>query len=252
MKVCVTGGGSGIGLAIAEALLARGDKVVVVGRRKAPLDALAKRFKGAAFALPADLSLEAERGGLLRRAMKLLGGLDAFVHSAGGVVHEAPGQITEQALRAQLEVNLVAPLRLGEEALRVLPRGGSMVFISSTLAVRPIVTSAVYSAAKAGLNQVMKTLALAGASKGIRANAVLPGLVDTELIREVRLAPGEKLSAAERSRREKAQKKALTELHPLGRLGTPEDVAKTVLHLLDAEWMTGSEVVLDGGLLLRE
>jgi NAD(P)-dependent dehydrogenase (short-subunit alcohol dehydrogenase family) len=99
----------------------------------------------------------------------------------------------------------------------------------------------------------MKALALAGAPRGIRANAVLPGLVDTELIRELRLAPGEKApSAKERARQVSAQMKALTSLHPLGRLGTPAEVAETVVHVLSAEWMTGSEVVLDGGLLLRE
>lgn len=229
----MTGGGSGIGRAVALAVLAEGGSVVVVGRRSGPLDALAAAHPGRLHAIALDLSDEAARGGLCARAAALLGGLDGFVHSAGAVVHEAPGAISDAALRAQLELNLVAPLRLGEEALNILSPGGGMVFVSTTLAFRPVATSAVYSAAKAGLSAVMKTLALAGASRGIRANCVLPGVIDTEMI----------------AGRDKA---SLLALHPLGRLGTPEDVASTVLHLLKAKWMTGSDVVLDGGLLLRE
>ncbi|MFL5321800.1 MAG: SDR family NAD(P)-dependent oxidoreductase [Myxococcaceae bacterium] len=250
MKVLVTGGGTGIGKAVAEAVVERGGSVVIVGRRREVLESIAR---GRMKFLVCDVAFEADREGLLSKAKKLLGGLDGFVHSAGAVVHEPPGHISEEALRSQIEVNLVAPLRLGEQALSVLPRGGSMVFISSTLAMRPIVTSAAYSASKAGMLQVMKTLALAGAPKGIRANAVLPGLVDTEMIRELRLSPGEKKpNGKELKRRLDAQMKALASLHPLGRLGTPEDVAGTVLHLLTASWVTGSEIVVDGGLLLRE
>lgn len=252
-KVLVTGGGTGIGRAVAEAVLRAGGSVAVTGRRPEPLQALAAGFPGRAFALPADVASPPEREGLLARAKALLGGLDGFVHSAGQVVHQPPGHIDEAALRAQLEVNLVAPLRLGEEALEVLEPGGGMVFIASTLAVRPIVTSAAYSAAKAGLLQVMKVLALAGAARQVRANAVLPGVVDTELVRELRRAPGEgPLSASEASARLESQLDGLRSLHPLGRLGSPGEVAEAVLYLLSAPWTTGAELVLDGGLLLRE
>lgn len=252
-RVLVTGGGTGIGRAVAEAVLGAGGAVVVTGRRPEPLEALAAAFPGRAFALPCDVASPTERAGLLARARALLGGLDGFVHSAGVVMHQPPGHIDEAALRAQLEVNLVAPLRLGEEALEVLEPGGGMVFIASTLAVRPVVTSAVYSAAKAGLLQVMKVLALAGASRRVRANAVLPGVVDTEMVREVRLAPGEgPLAAEEASTRLESQLEGLRALHPLGRLGAPGEVAGAVLHLLSASWTTGAELVVDGGLLLRE
>lgn len=252
-KVLVTGGGTGIGRAVAESLLRAGGQVVVTGRRAEVLESLARDWPGKAFALPCDLASPTERDGLLRRAAGLLGGLDGLVHSAGQVVHQPPGHIGEDALRAQLEVNLVAPLRLGEQALEVLEPGGAMVFVASTLATRPVVTSAVYSAAKAGLLQVMKVLALAGAARSVRASAVLPGVVETDMTREVRLAPGEgTLPEPERVRRQEAQLAGLRALHPLGRLGNPEDVAEAVRYLLGASWLTGSELVLDGGLLLRE
>jgi NAD(P)-dependent dehydrogenase (short-subunit alcohol dehydrogenase family) len=251
--VLVTGGGTGIGRAVAEAVLGAGGGVVVTGRRPEPLEALARAFPGRAFALPCDVASASEREGLLARARGLLGGLDGFVHSAGVVAHQPPGSIDEASLRAQLEVNLVAPLRLGEEALAVLEPGGAMVFVASTLARRPVVTSAVYSAAKAGLVQVMKVLALAGAARRVRANAVLPGVVDTEMVRAPRLVPGEApLPQAEAAARVASQLEGLRALHPLGRLGAPEEVARAVLHLLSAPWTTGAELAVDGGLLLRE
>ncbi|MBU8898031.1 SDR family oxidoreductase [Corallococcus sp. M34] len=252
-KVLVTGGGTGIGRAVAERLLREGAQVVLTGRRAHVLEDVAREYPGRAFALPCDLSSPEAREGLLGRAATLLCGLDGWVHSAGQAVHQSPGHIDEAALRSQLEVNLVAPLRLGEQALEVLERGGAMVFVASTLAVRPIVTSAVYSAAKAGLLQVMRVLALAGAPRQVRANAVLPGVVDTEMVRAPRLEPGEApLSATERAARVAAQLDGLRALHPLGRLGSPGDVAAAVHQLLGASWATGTELVLDGGLLLRE
>lgn len=249
-KVLVTGGGSGIGLAVCEALLAAGGSVVAVGRRAGLLEGLAARFPGRAHALRRDLADARARDGLAAEAARLLGGLDGFVHSAGNVVHQPPGHITEEALRSQLELNLVAPLRLGEQALALLEPGGGMVFISSTLAHKPVPTSAAYSAAKAGLLQVMKTLALAGAPRQLRANAVLPGVVDTDMVRAPRLQLGEKaLSPDEAEARVEAQLAGLAALHPLG-LGQPAHVAEAAVHLLGAPWTTGAEYVVDGGLLL--
>jgi 3-oxoacyl-[acyl-carrier protein] reductase len=252
-KVLVTGGGSGMGLAVAEALLRAGGQVALSARRADRLEAVVRAWPGQAVALPCDLSSPSERAGLLARARGALGGLDGLVHSAGMVEHQLPGHISEEALRAQLEINLVAPLRLGEEALSVLEHGGGMVFISSTLALRPLPTSAAYSAAKAGLLAAMRSLALAGAARRIRANAICPGVVDTEMVRAPRLAPGEPPPEGEElERRISAQLSTLGALHPLGRLGKPEEVAEAVVHLLAAPWTTGSELVIDGGLLLRE
>lgn len=252
-KILVTGGGSGIGKAVAEALAARGSEVVVVGRRVERLAAVASAHPGRIQALPCDLEDPGEREGLLLEAREMLGGLDGVVYSAGNVSHQLPGHIQEVSLRSQMELNLVAPFRIGEQALETLSPGGGVVFLSSTLATRPIATSAIYSAAKAGLLAAMKSLALAGAEKGIRFNAVLPGLVDTDMVREPRLAPGESVSddGEEAERRLVAQLEGFHGLHPLGRMGQPEEVARAVIHLLDAKWATGSEWVLDGGLLLR-
>lgn len=252
-RVLVTGGGSGIGRAVAERIVAGGGAVVVVGRRAERLLDLERAHPGSVRSIVCDLEDPAARTGLLGRARDLLGGLDGMVWSAGNAIHQLPGSIDERALRSQLELNLVAPLQAGEEALSVLERGGGVVFVSSNLAMRPVATSAAYSAAKAGLLAAMRALALAGTARGVRFNAVAPGLVDTEMIRQVRLGPGERMPEGEALRqRIEAQVEGLRRLVPLGRLGRPEEVAEAVVQLLVAPWTTGSTHVIDGGLLLRE
>jgi NAD(P)-dependent dehydrogenase (short-subunit alcohol dehydrogenase family) len=231
-RVVVTGGGSGIGEAIAHAIAERGGRVAVVGRR----DDVLARFVAAhpgAVALPCDLMDVDARRGLLRRAKDALGGLDGFVHSAGVIWHEPVGQIPEDHLRAQIELNLVAPLRLAEEALTTLDDGGAMLFVTSTTAHRPVPTGLVYGAAKAGLLNVMKTLAPVAASRKIRVNALSPGIVITEMTKHRDLD-------------------ALAKIHPLGRLGEPHDVASAALALLEHPWTTGAELVVDGGLTTRD
>lgn len=127
-----------------------------------------------------------------------------------------------------------------------------MVFVASNLAHRPIETSAVYSAAKAGLISAMRALALAGASRPVRVNAVSPGIVDTEMVRTLRLEAGEEEPRGEEAEaRLRAQLEGLRAQVPLGRLGRPEEIAEAVLHLLGASWITGADWILDGGGLLR-
>jgi len=235
-RVLVTGGGSGIGLSVAESLAKSGARVVVTGRRESVLQAVSSRFPESVVALPGDVTAVDFQEGLLARAASLLGGLDGVVLSAGEVVHEVPGSISESALRSQLELNLVAPLRLCERAIEAVEAGGGVVIVSSTLAVRPVVSSVAYSAAKAGMLAAMRSFAVAGAARRVRFNAVLPGIVDTDMVRDRVSTHGAELRA----------------LHPLGRLGMPEDVASAIVHLLGAAWTTGAEFVVDGGLLMRE
>ncbi len=252
-RVLVTGGGSGIGRAVALALAGSGAQVVVAGRRRDLLERLAAAYPKRVIAIPCDLANAAERDSLLQRARDQMGGLDGLVYSAGIAVHQRLGEIDETSLRSQLEVNLVAPLRLAEGALKHLEEGGAAVFLASSLAHRPTITSAAYSASKAGLLAVVKVLAQAGAARSLRASALVPGVVQTEMTEQLRTRPGEPPPLpGEADAKLRAQLDALRQIHLLRRLGTPEEVARAAVFLLGASWITGSELVIDGGLLARE
>ena len=171
------------------------------------------------------------------------------MNCAGIARYEPVGTIDLQSIEAQLRVNFIAPLLLSQAVAEHLRgRGGAIVNVSSTLSEHVAQNTAVYAATKAALNTLTKGLALELAPAGVRVNAVLPGGVDTDMLRIPRLRPGESLSAAEIEQRVESQIESLAALHPLGRLGKPEEVAAVIISLLDQTWQTGSLVTIDGGL----
>jgi NAD(P)-dependent dehydrogenase (short-subunit alcohol dehydrogenase family) len=129
-------------------------------------------------------------------------------------------------------------------------RGGAIVNVSSTLSERVAPLTAVYAATKAALNALTRSLALELAPYRIRVNAVLPGGVDTDMLRAPRLRPGEALTEVELEERTESQLAELAAMHPLGRLGAPAEVASVVVAALDQPWQTGSLIAIDGGLSL--
>jgi len=247
-KVLVTGASRGIGAASARALLDAGAQVALAGRDEGALAAVADSHERAT-TLSAELTDAEARDGLVDRAAEALGGLDGLVLAAGVAMHMPFEALTEDAIRRQLDLNLVAPLMLVRRALPALREGhGSVVLIGSTLADRPAPTTSAYAASKAGLHTATRALA-AELAPAIRVNAVSPGVVDTAMTRALRLAPGEPMpQGAELESRVEEQLEELRRLHPLGRLGTPEAIAEAALHLLGAEWTTGAILTVDGGL----
>jgi NAD(P)-dependent dehydrogenase (short-subunit alcohol dehydrogenase family) len=126
-----------------------------------------------------------------------------------------------------------------------------MLFVTSTLADRPAPTTTVYGATKGALTSMTRTLALELAPDRIRVNALAPGVIDTDMVRAPRLAPGEAMPEGDARRaREEAQLAELARLHPIGRVGRPEEVAEAADFLLHAQFATGTVLVLDGGLSL--
>jgi NAD(P)-dependent dehydrogenase (short-subunit alcohol dehydrogenase family) len=253
-RVLVTGGSRGIGRAVVEALVARGAKVAAVGRDGAALGALRDAMpEGSVIPLVADVALDADRDGIVPRAVEALGGLDALVQCAGIVRYATVGRITAEDLRAQIAVNLVAPLLIAQAAAPHLRSGGAIVHVTSNLGSRPVPGTAAYAATKAALDNVTRTLAQELAPFGIRVNAVAPGVVDTEMIRVVRsdldVVPPTDTDAEGRI---EAQLQRLAGLHPLGRIGRPAEIAEAVIHLLDAPWTTGAIYVVDGGRIVAD
>jgi len=239
----VTGGGSGIGRATARLFAREGAKVAVVGRRRQPLRETVRaivREEGIALAIPADLSKPREAALTVRQVEETLGPIQVLFNNHG--VFE-PGSVTATVERRWdriLEVNLKAVFLTCRAAIPGMrPRGGAIINNASTLGLVAMKDAAAYCAAKGGLVQLTRAMALDHAGEGIRVNAICPGVVDTPMWRARRDASGRSL-----------KRKTFDALHPLGRMGTPEDVAALALYLASDEssWMTGSVLTLDGGL----
>jgi meso-butanediol dehydrogenase/(S,S)-butanediol dehydrogenase/diacetyl reductase len=243
----VTGAGSGIGRAVAVALAAAGaTRLALVGRRAAPLAETASRARAAGGALDvvtveADVATDAGRA-RVAAALPAGAGLDLLVNNAGLFTAATLDALGDADLADELEVNLAAPLKLTRALLPALLRArGSVVNVSSTLAVKPIPATVAYNAAKAALVQATRTLALELGPRGVRVNCVLPAVVDTPMY------AGRYASEAERA----AGLAAAAKLHPLGRVGAPEDVAHAIQFLASpaAAWITGVALPVDGGML---
>ncbi len=244
-RVLVTGASRGIGRAIVKRLAMRHHRVVANARDAAALKDVARLAPDRITVMVGDLTDVEQRDALVPRAAEELGGLDVLVNCAGVLRYGEVGAIVEQDLIATLKVNLLAPLLLAQAAAPYLAkRGGCVVNVASTLGIRPAPGLAGYAASKAALLSVTRTLA-AELAPAVRVNAVAPGVVDTDMPRQLRGAD----PAQDPREAVDRQLKELTALHPLGRLGCPEEVADAVLFCMEAEWMTGSVLTLDGGLL---
>ena len=252
MRVLVTGASRGIGRAVAQRLHARGHALALSARTAAHLESTLAELPGAR-AVAAELTRDDEVDSLVPRAVAALGALDAFVHCAGIVRYGPALEITRADLDVQLRVNFVAGFALTQAASRVMlaaGSGGAIVHVASTLGLRPAIGSAAYAASKAALIASTRAFALELAPHRVRVNAVAPGIVDTDMVRVVRAADRDSLTPEQTAERLAVQMKALAALHPLGRLGTVEEIAEAVEYLLGAEFVTGSVLVVDGGLTL--
>jgi hypothetical protein len=247
--VIVTGATRGIGRATVDAILARGGKIVAIARDERALAALEASATDRIRAVAVDLSDVVRVPEAAKRAIDAFGSVDGLVNCAGIASYQPVVAVDLESIEAQLRVNLVAPLLLSQAVAKHLRgRGGAIVNVSSTLSEHVVQTTVVYAATKAALNTLTKGLALELAPAGVRVNAVLPGGVDTDMLRTPRLRPGESLTAEEIERRVESQVEALAALHPLGRLGKPEEVAAVIVQALDQTWQTGSLITIDGGL----
>jgi NAD(P)-dependent dehydrogenase (short-subunit alcohol dehydrogenase family) len=251
--VLVTGASRGIGRAVARRLHARGAKLALSARTADHLADVLAELPGA-IGVAAELANGAEVDALVPRAKAELGGLDAFVHCAGIVRYTPALEVTRAELEAQLAVNFMSAFTLSQRVAQELvgaKTSGAIVHVASTLATNPAAGTAAYAASKAALIAWTKSLALELAPHQIRVNAVAPGIVDTDMVHVVRDADRDALPPAEREKRLAKQMQALAALHPLGRLGTADEVADAVAYFLEASFVTGTLLVVDGGLTLR-
>ena len=239
----VTGGGSGIGRATALLFAREGARVAVVGRREAPIRETVDRLRAdgkTALALPADLTDAAQAGQVVRAVEGEWGPIQVLFNNHGQFEPGSVEQTSEAIWDRILNANLRSVFLLCRAALPGMRAGGgSVINNASTLALVAMPAAAAYCAAKGGLVQLTRAMALDHARDRIRVNAICPGVVDSPMWRNRRDPKGQPLDRSEFDR-----------LHPLGRMGTPEDVAALALYLASEEskWMTGSVLTLDGGL----
>jgi glucose 1-dehydrogenase len=238
--IIVTGGASGIGLACARAFAAEGGAVVVADVDEAGGAAAAESIGaqgGAALFVRADVGAAHDAGALVDAALEWCGRLDVLVNNAGIIRAAEFLDLTEADFDAVLRVNLKGAFLVGQAAARAMAArgGGAIVNMSSVNGTLAIPNQAPYVVSKGGLNQLTRVMALALADKGVRVNAIGPGSIMTDLLRTVM--------------DDDAARRRILSRTPLGRCGTPEEVARLALFLAsdDASYITGEVVHIDGG-----
>lgn len=239
----VTGATSGIGQACAIAFAEAGANVVCVGRQAEALKSMEQRIRdldAKALTIKADLSLDHEAERAVVEAIKRFGGIDVIVNAAG---HISNGTIENTSLDAwdeMMNVNVRAPFQLIQKALpSLIERRGNIVNVSSVTGLRAFPGVLAYCVSKAALDQLTRCASLELAAKGVRVNAVNPGVVVTEIHKRGGMTDEAYTAFLEHSK----------STHPLGRTGRPEEIASLVLYLASdqASWITGATYSIDGG-----
>ncbi|MBW9460899.1 SDR family oxidoreductase [Kluyvera sp. EC_51] len=235
----VTGGSTGIGLASAQELAAQGAKVYITGRRQEELDAAVALIGPSAKGIRADASVLSDLDTVFATIASESGRLDVLFANAGGGDMMPLGAITEEHFDRIFGTNVRGVLFTVQKALPLLTQGASIILTGSTAAVKGTANFSVYSASKAAVRNLARSWALDLQGRGIRVNVVSPGPVRT---------PGLGGLVAEEHRQGLFD--ALAAGVPLGRLGEPEEVAKTVAFLAsdDASFINAAEIYVDGGL----
>ncbi len=241
----VTGAGSGIGRQTALRFAQEGAAVMatdIVGERAEETAALITEAGGRAIAGAMDVTRSAEIAAGLERLVEELGGLDVVVNNAGITIVGAAHTLDEDDWDSELAINTKSVYLVSKAAWPHLERrgGGSIVSTASIAGIWAIPDDAAYCASKAAVIMLTKCMALDGAKAGIRVNCVCPGFIQTPMIDGY---------FADQADPEAARAGAVG-LHPLGRLGTPLDIADGFVYLAsdEARWVTGTALTVDGGL----
>ena len=237
----ITGAGSGIGEGTAHVLANAGARIVCAGRREAEIERVARAIRdagGEAIAVRTDVTIDSDVEHLMQAAIDQWGRLDILVNNAGGSPIQAPLlDLPRDEWDRTLALNLTAVWNCTRVAAKLMRDGGRVVNVSSIAAARIVPNSGHYSAAKRGVNSLTESFAFELAPR-IRVNAVLPGLVPTDIVMKSLQLTDDDLPALEE-----------TLQIPAGRLGRPEDLGNAILYFVSpaSEWVTGECISISGG-----
>lgn len=247
-KAVITGGSDGIGFAIATAFAEQGADLWLISRGAEKLAAAAATLKGKGASVTTsavdltDPTAVSQVAAVIAEAWQ---GIDVLVNNAGMARFTPFSDVAADEIQAQVQLNLLTPYLLTQSLLpRLIVARGCVINISSTSAHRliPGRPASVYAMTKGGLNSLTKALALELGPRGVRVNAIAPGTIQTPLT--------QKMIAEFSAERRAEYDRFVSQSFALGRLGEPDDVAHLAVHLASAEakWITGSVLLVDGGL----
>ncbi len=236
----VTGGTSGIGLATARRFVAEGAEIIITGRRQPELDAAVEGLGSGAIGVRSDISKMADLDRLFAVIKDLKGRLDILFANAGGGAFVPLEQVTEEHFDKYFGINVKGTLFTVQKAVSLMTAGGTIVINGSMVSIKGIPAFGVYAATKAALRSFARTWSVDLKRRNIRVNVISPGTVVTPGYKsELRLSDAQIGQMT-------AQAAAST---PLGRVGTPDEIAKAVVFLAsdDSSYVNGIELFVDGG-----
>src|SRR5712691_2183823 len=235
----ITGGSSGIGLATAQQFVTEGAYVYITGRREAELAAAVKEIGRNVTGVHGDVSNLADLDRLFAQIKRDKGKLDIVFANAGVAKYAPLGKITEEFFDSIFDINVKGVLFTVPASFPLLANGASIILNASIVASKGFVANSVYSATKAAIRSFARTWTTDLKERRIRVNAVSPGPIDTPGLSDLLAS-----AAAGEQRR-----KMIANTVPLGRFGTPDEIAKAVVFLAsdDSSFITGTELFVDGG-----
>ena len=235
----VTGGSSGIGLATAKQFVTEGAYVFITGRRDPELAAAVKEIGRNVTGVQGDVSNLGSLDRLFAQLKREKGKLDILFANAGVAKYAPFGKVTEEFYDSIFNVNVKGVLFTVQKALPLMPEGSSIILNASVVGSKGLSSNSVYSATKAAIRSFARTWTTDLKDRRIRVNAISPGTIDTPGLNDL-LASG--TAGQERV-------KMISSAIPLGRFGTPDEIAKAVVFLAsdDSSYVTGTELFVDGG-----
>jgi len=236
----ITGGNSGIGLATAQRFAAEGARVFITGRRQAELDRAVKDIGPAAMGVQSDVSNLADLDRLYETVKREAGRVDVLFANAGSGDQAALGSITEASFDNTFDTNVKGVLFTVQKALPLFPDGGSIILNASVASSKAMEAFSVYCATKAAVRSFARTWTVELKSRRIRVNAVSPGPIETPVFGKLGLTEAQ----------EKEYRSGVLTAVPMGRMGSPDEIAKAVLFLAsdDSSYISGIELFVDGGM----